>query len=78
MRSFLAMLPAELGGDHNLSLEGFQSFAYQFLIRERTVYFRRIEEGDTAFDSLVQEIDHFLFVSRFITKAHAHAAQTNG
>ncbi len=72
------MFPAELGGDHHLSLERLQRFADQFLVRERTVDFRRIEEGHAAFDSLVQEIDHLLFVGWRVAKAHSHAAQPHG
>ena len=72
---FSSVLPAELGGDHHLSLERLQRFADQFLVRERPIHFRRIEEGDAALDSLVKKSDHLLFVGRLVAKTHSHAAE---
>ena len=52
MRPLFPVLPAELGGDHHLTLERLQRFTDQFLIRERPVHFRGIKEGDAALDRL--------------------------
>jgi len=75
---FGIMLPPELGGDHHLSLERFQCFAHQFLVRERSVYFRGVEERDATLDSFVKEIDHLLFVGWSVAKTHSHAAKSKG
>ena len=69
------MFPSELGGDHHLSLERFQRFADQFLVREWTVHFGCVEESEAALDRFVKEFDHLLFVGWCIAETHPHAAK---
>ena len=71
-------LEAELGGDHHLVAERSESFAHEFFVRERTVHFGGIEEGDAAFDGRTNQRDPFLLVDRgTVAKAHSHAAEPN-
>ena len=73
------VLESELGGDHHLLAEGSERFAHQFFVGERAVDFRRIEEGDAAFDGCANQRDHLLLVCRrAVAKAHAHAAEPDG
>ncbi len=44
------VLEAELGGNHDLVAEGRQRLANQFLVGERTIGLRGVEEGDAAFE----------------------------
>src|SRR6185437_13913270 len=46
---------AELGCDHHLVTHWGEGFADEFLIRERAVNFRGIEEGNAALDSRADE-----------------------
>ena len=50
MRSNIAMLDAQFGGNDDLALERFQRFAEKIFIGERTVDFGGVKEGDAAFD----------------------------
>ena len=40
----------KLGGDDHLFTEWREGFAHEFFVRERTVDFSGVEEGDAAFD----------------------------
>src|SRR5688572_1986187 len=43
---FLIYVPAELGGDHHLIANALQRLAEDIFRNERTICFRRVEEGD--------------------------------
>src|SRR5438105_3127880 len=40
--------PPEFGGDHDVAAKRSECFSDEFLIRKRSVHFRRIEERDAA------------------------------
>ena len=52
----IAVLEAELGGDHHLVAERRKRLAEQFLIGERAIGFRRVEEGDATFEGGADEL----------------------
>ncbi len=52
----------EFGGDHHLLAEGGEGFAHQFFVRERTIDFGGVEEGDAAFNGRPNQRDHLLLV----------------
>jgi hypothetical protein len=55
-----------------------EGFAYELFVRERTVGFGGIEEGDASFDRRANQRDHLLLVRRrTVPKAHSHTAQPN-
>jgi hypothetical protein len=67
---------AEFAGDHYLVPEGRQRFAYQFLVRKRTVDLSGVEEGDAAFYCFTDQRYHFIPVgggAAMVT--HSHAAE---
>ncbi len=70
---------SELRRDHHLPAEGSEGFAHEFLVLERTIDFRGVEEGDAAFNRRANHRDHrLLFPCRAVARAHAHAAQPEG
>src|SRR5205085_7601058 len=72
-------LPAELGCDHYLPVEWSESFAHEFLVRERTVDLGSIEERDAALHGGLEKRDHVpLVFGRAVRPAHSHAAQPDG
>ncbi len=74
-----AEVEPELGGDHHLLADGSESFAHEFLVRERAIHFGSVEEGDAALHGGPEQRDHLLLVlGRTVGKAHAHAAQAEG
>lgn len=65
-----AEFESELGGDRHLLTEGSKGFAHELLIRERTVYFGGVEEGDAPFDGFANQRDRLLLVCcRTVAKA---------
>jgi hypothetical protein len=70
----------ELGGDHHLIADGSQGLANQFLVDERAVDLRGVEERDTALDRRPQQSDHLVAVTGVgaVALAHAHAAEPEG
>ena len=71
--------PAEFGGDHDLSVKRRQSFAHEFFVGKRPIYFRGVEECDAVFHSGTEKSDHLLlFFWRAIGPTHSHAAKADG
>src|SRR6266581_4131730 len=69
----------ELGGNRHFPTERSESFAHEFLVRERTIDLCRIEECYAAFDGCPEKSDHLLLVCGWtIGKAHSHAAEPDG
>ena len=70
-------IETELGGDHHPVSQRGKRFTDQFLICERAVDLRRIEEGDAAFHGCPEKRNHLLPVfGRTIRKTHPHAAES--
>ncbi|MNV66056.1 hypothetical protein D3C71_1587900 [compost metagenome] len=75
----MAILEAELGGDHELVAERGQRLAEQFLVEERPIGFGGIEEGHALLDRGAQQRDRLAAVGRrTIAIAQPHAAQPEG
>ncbi len=55
---------AEFGGDYDLLADRSERLADEFLIGERTVRFRCVEEGDSAVDGTAQQSDHVPSINR--------------
>src|SRR5579864_7650993 len=56
-----------------------ESFADEFFIRERAIYFGGIEKRNPAFNSRTDHRDPLLFIDRLaVAEAHSHAAESNG
>src|SRR5579859_6794263 len=72
-------LEAEFRGDDDLLAHRSESFADKFLIHERTIHLRCVEESDAAIDRASQHCDHLLLRSCYGTMSGAgsHAAQTD-
>src|SRR5450432_4405494 len=69
----------ELRGDRDLPTQGREGFTYEFLIEERAVNFRSIEQRDAEFHGCPDDRDHFRLVfGRTVTEAHSHAAEADG
>src|SRR5690349_19363617 len=70
---------AELGGDHHLPPVRLQRLADEFLVDERPVYLRGVEERDAALGRRPDHRDHLVPVSgrRPVALAHAHAAEAD-
>src|SRR5208282_2568461 len=72
-------LEAEFSSDHDLLSERCEGFANQLFVVEGTVGFSGVEEGNALLDGLPDESDHLPLIRRWpVTKAHAHAAESNG
>ena len=70
---------AELRGDDDLALEGFQRLADQALVGEGAVGLGRVEEGDAALDRLAEQRDHLVPVRHHAAVVvQSHAAEANG
>src|SRR6516164_1225989 len=75
----VAILEAKLRGDHDLVAERSQGFADKFLVRERAVGLRGVEEGYAALDGRPdQRNSAFLVYGRTVAEAQPHAAKSNG
>src|SRR5258706_10185180 len=69
-------IKAEFGCDRNAFTEWSDGLAHQFLVRERTVNFRGVEESDATLERRPNQRDHLLLVGRrTVAKAHSHAAE---
>jgi hypothetical protein len=68
----------ELRRDLHLVAPAFQRAAQQFLVREGTIHFGRVEQGAAQVDGAVDRRDGFGVVGRAVSVAHAHAAQPDG
>jgi hypothetical protein len=66
----------KLGGDHHLLADGRERLAHQLLVRERTVDFGGVEEGNPEVDGGPNDGDHLLHIAgRSVAEAHTHAAE---
>src|SRR5690606_33451068 len=64
---------------HHLIAERRERFTHDFLVRERAVDLRRVEEGNPALDGTANEGDRLPAVGgRAEAVAQAHAAQAEG
>jgi hypothetical protein len=71
--------PAEFGGDHDIVAKRSESFADEFLVRERSVHWRGVKGRNAAFGRGTEERDDLLLVFRGpIGSAHSHAAEADG
>ena len=72
--------PEQLGRDHDLVAQRGESLADEFLVDERPVYLRGVEERDAALGRRPDHRDHLVPVSgrRPVALAHAHAAEPDG
>ncbi len=76
---YLAVPEAELGGDHHLVAKRGQRLPQQQLVVARAIGFGGIEEGDPELMGAPDKGDRLRLVGGgAITKAQAHAAQTDG
>ena len=72
----LRQVETELGGDDDPIAHRRQRFAQQFLVRERTVNLRGIEERHAFVDRGADQIDRLPFIGgRAVAKAQSHTAQ---
>src|SRR5918995_639541 len=71
----LAPLVAELGGQDHLVAPVHDSFAHQFLVGERAVHVRRVEEGNAELYGALDRGYRLLFVPRAVELAHPHAPE---
>jgi hypothetical protein len=73
-------LEAEFRGDDDLVAHGSESLADKFLIHERTIHLRGIEQRDATIDCPSQHRYHLLLRSGdgTMSGAGSHAAQTDG
>src|SRR5262249_42760688 len=72
-------IEAELGGDDDLLSHRSQGFTHQFLVREGTVGFRRVEESDTVLDGGADERNALSLIDgRTIAEAQSLASQAQG
>ena len=55
-------IKAEFGGDHDLLPDGRERFAYQLLVRERSVDLGGVEERDATLDGRPDQGDHLPLV----------------
>jgi len=70
---------AELGGNHDVFAERSQGFADEFLIPERAIVFRGVEEGNAVLDGGADDRDHLVLVRLLsVGVGHAHAAEPDG
>jgi hypothetical protein len=77
--SLRAEFETEFGSYDHMPTKRGKRFAHKLLVGEWPIGFSGIEECDTAFDSLPNQKDHFLFVGdRTVRKAHSHTSQANG
>jgi hypothetical protein len=76
---FKVDVEAELRGDDQSITDGLKRLPDQFLVCERAVGFRSIEQRDATVVSRANQLDHFLPVGRWpVRGTHAHTAQTEG
>jgi hypothetical protein len=76
--AFVAVLPAEFGGDHHLPAPRLQRFADQLLVGKGAVHFGGVEKGDAASHGRMEKVDHLPLVRRMIAKAHPHTPKPEG
>ena len=70
---------AELGGDHHVAAERSQGFTDEFLVPERAVVLRGIEECDATLDGRTDDRNHLLPVRLLsVGIGHAHASKPDG
>jgi hypothetical protein len=63
--AFARRPPAELRRDDDAVADRRERLAEQFLVHERAVHLRGVEERDTAIDGGTDEIDHLALVLRW-------------
>ena len=68
----------EFRRDHHLLTKRNETFAHEFLVRERPINFCGVEKCDAAFRRCAKQRDHFLLIfRRAVRKAHSHAAESD-
>jgi hypothetical protein len=70
---------AKLGGDHDLVAERGKCLTNNLLVREGTIHFSGVKEGDAALDRRTDEGNRvFLGQGVAIAEVQSHAAEADG